>query len=85
MKYLGITPSVSTLALSLAAWSEVSVQAPLLERFQGGGGTGDLDEGREFVRLIEWIKEWVGEKRTPDVKEVVKWTSIMGKIRNMKR
>ena len=84
MRYLGITPSTSTLALSLAAWSEVSVQAPLLERFQSGG-TGDGNEGREYVRLVEWIKEWVGEKRIPGVKEITKWSSIIEKVRNVKR
>ncbi|KAF5353405.1 hypothetical protein D9756_008005 [Leucocoprinus leucothites] len=88
MKYLGIVPSASTLALSLAAWSEVSVQAPLLERFQRGGdgdGSGGSDEGREYVRLVEWIKEWVGEKRMPCVKEIAKWWTVIEKVREVRR
>ncbi|KAJ3564338.1 hypothetical protein NP233_g8362 [Leucocoprinus birnbaumii] len=89
MKYLGIKPSSSTLALTLAAWSEVSVQAPLLERFHaiggGGGNEGQGDEGREYLRLVEWMKGWVGEKRMPDAKEIRKWWSVIEKVREVKR
>jgi pentatricopeptide repeat protein len=85
MKYLGIQPSTSTLALSLAAWSEVSVQAPLLERFQRGLGGDENVEGREYVKLVEWIKGWVGEKRLPGVKEIAKWGKIAEKVREERR
>jgi hypothetical protein len=81
MKFLNIQPSNSTLALSLAVWSEVSVQAPLVERFHSGGAG---DEGKEYVKLKEWIKDWVGE-RIPGVKEVMKWGRIIEKVRERKQ
>ncbi len=103
MRYLRIQPSSSTLALALAAWSEVSVQAPLLEEFAaaknavlrsvGGsnsqeslsndeGGTERLDgRGKEYTKLVNWIREWVGEKRVPSVREVGKWERVVLNVR----
>ncbi|KXN85232.1 hypothetical protein AN958_11507 [Leucoagaricus sp. SymC.cos] len=76
MRFIGIQPSNSIIALSLAAWSEVSVAAPLVERFNQR-----RYEGREYVRLVEWIKDWVGERRIPGLKEVMKWSRIVENVR----
>lgn len=87
MKYLRIQPSSSTLALSLAAWSEVSIQAPLVERIQSGGGGVEVEGmiGREYVKLVRWIRDWVGEKRMPGAREIGKWEKVVRKVREVKR
>jgi hypothetical protein len=83
MRGLGITPHRRTLAYALVFWAEVSVGAPLLERFRsrgGGGGGGSGSGGRggggvgqgqgEYVRLLRWMEEWVGAEKVPDEAEV---------------
>jgi len=59
MRALDIWPRVFTLAYALVFWAEVSIGPPLLERLRGRN-----DEG-EYVRLVRWMEEWVGEN-VPD-------------------
>ncbi|KAF7759680.1 hypothetical protein Agabi119p4_11375 [Agaricus bisporus var. burnettii] len=95
MKFLGIQPSNSTLALALAVWREVSCQAPLIESFQRVVTTQNNNnnnnssreyenEGREFGRLVKWIGEWVGEERVPKGEDVGKWMRILREVREVK-
>ncbi|KAF9450732.1 hypothetical protein P691DRAFT_773656 [Macrolepiota fuliginosa MF-IS2] len=116
MKYLGIQPSKALLAVALAAWSEVSVYAPLVERWHhgrgsessrviegspgsssgdGGGDDGKNkrkkrsemigpERGREYVRLVEWLVDWVGEVRMPTEIEVGKWERVLEKAREVR-
>lgn len=74
MREIGIQPTVATLSVALAFWSEVSVQAPLIEQWWG-------QENSEYVKLERWIKEWVGEKRAPSQAELGKWHQIVDKMR----
>ena len=59
MRALGIKPRKRTLAYSLVFWAEVSIGAPLLERFR-------LHEDGEYARLVRWMEEWVGVENVPD-------------------
>ncbi|KDR78316.1 hypothetical protein GALMADRAFT_278574 [Galerina marginata CBS 339.88] len=75
MKELGIRPSDSTLAVSLVFWSEVSVQAPLVEQWSGGPGRN------EYTKLVDWIRDWVGEKRIPNDQLLIKWRGVANRMR----
>jgi pentatricopeptide repeat protein len=74
MREIGIQPTVTTLSVALVFWSEVSVQAPLIEQWWG-------EENSEYVRLERWIREWVGEERVPGQAELEKWHRIVDKMR----
>jgi pentatricopeptide repeat protein len=74
MREIDIQPSGATLSVALTFWSEVSVQAPLIEQWWG-------EENSEYTRLERWIKDWVGEERVPDQKELEKWHRIVDKMR----
>lgn len=74
MREIGIQPTVATLSVALAFWSEVSVQAPLIEKWWG-------EENSEYVRLERWIREWVGKERVPNQAELEKWHRIVGELR----
>jgi hypothetical protein len=74
MREIGIQPTGATLAVALAFWSEVSLQAPLIEQWWG-------EENSEYLRLERWIREWVGEERMPSPTELGKWHRIADKMR----
>jgi pentatricopeptide repeat protein len=76
MRALGISPSRSTLSVALVFWAEVSMQAPLIEKWSGGASKS------EYTRLVEWIVDWVGEQRLPEDAHFMKWLHIIEKIRN---
>jgi hypothetical protein len=78
MKELGIQPSDSTIAVALVFWAEVSVQAPLVEKWTGG------PEKNEYSKLVNWIRDWVGEKRLPYGRRLYKWQCIVKKMRETK-
>ncbi|KAI0298467.1 hypothetical protein B0F90DRAFT_1732731 [Multifurca ochricompacta] len=59
MRAMGIAPRTPTLAYALVFWAEVSVGAPLLERWRGASGG-------EYVRLVKWMEDWVGVENVPD-------------------
>ncbi|KAF8797545.1 hypothetical protein BYT27DRAFT_7247056 [Phlegmacium glaucopus] len=75
MKELRIQPSDSTLAVALVFWAEVGVQAPLVEKWTGG------PENNEYTKLVDWIRDWVGEKRLPHARMLYKWQGIVKKMR----
>ena len=75
MKELCIVPKESTIAVALAFWSELGVQAPLVEKWSGG------PELNEFAKLVNWITGWVGKKRLPRQEMLVKWQGIVRKMR----
>ncbi|KAF8154189.1 hypothetical protein B0H34DRAFT_661422 [Crassisporium funariophilum] len=79
MKELGIQPSDSTVAVALVFWGEVSAQAPLVERWSGG------PEKNEYSRLVDWIRDWVGEMRLPHGRTLYKWQGIVKKMRESAR
>ena len=75
MKELGIVPRDSTIAVALVFWAELGVQAPLVEKWSGG------PEKNEYSKLVEWIRDWVGEKMLPDPEMLHKWQGIVKKMR----
>ena len=78
MKELRIQPSDSTIAVALVFWAEVSVQAPLVEKWAGG------PENNEYSKLVNWIRDWIGEKRLPYARRLYKWQCIVKKMRETK-
>ena len=78
MKGLGINPSDSTIAVALVFWAELGVQAPLIEKWTGG------PENNEYSKLVDWIRDWVGEKRLPCSRTLYKWQCIVKKMRETK-
>ncbi|KAF9481590.1 hypothetical protein BDN70DRAFT_517808 [Pholiota conissans] len=79
MRELGLQPSESTLAVALVFWAEVSVQAPLVERWNGGPGRN------EYAKLVEWIADWVGKKRVPGERTLQKWRGVVSSMRKPAR
>lgn len=63
MKYLGVRPSGNTLATALVYWSEVSLDGPLIEKWQGEGRSG-------YVQLVRWMEKWVGPMKMPTREEM---------------
>ncbi|EPQ55890.1 hypothetical protein GLOTRDRAFT_121282 [Gloeophyllum trabeum ATCC 11539] len=61
MRALAIPPRKATLALALAYWGEVSMNAPLVERVTGQN---------EYRRLWAWMGGWVGERGMPTREDV---------------
>lgn len=78
MKALGIQPSDSTIAVALVFWAEVGVQAPLVEKWTGG------PENNEYSKLVNWIRDWVGDERLPHARTLYKWQCIVKKMRETK-
>jgi len=77
MREVGVKPSQATLAVALVFWEEVSVQAPLVERWVMGG------EGEsEYVKLKEWIRDWVGGRRLPSERMLGVWHQKVAKMRS---
>ncbi|KDQ55932.1 hypothetical protein JAAARDRAFT_36707 [Jaapia argillacea MUCL 33604] len=56
MRALNVLPDKKTLALALAFWGEVSIRAPLLDRWRGR---------EEYEGLVRWVGEWVGRGALP--------------------
>ena len=75
MKELSIIPSDSTIAVALVFWAELGVQAPLVEKWSGG------PENNEYSRLVNWIMDWVGEKKLPRPEMLYKWQCIVKEMR----
>ncbi|GBE87174.1 hypothetical protein SCP_1004210 [Sparassis crispa] len=57
MRHLDVKPSRNTLATALVYWAEVSMDSPLVEHWKS--------ERSEYLRLIRWMKEWVGSENLP--------------------
>ena len=76
MKALRIQPSDSTIAVALVFWAEVTVQAPLVEKWSGG------PEKNQYAKLVEWLRAWVGDKRLPHWRTLQKWQGIVNKMRS---
>ena len=70
MRALGLAPRARTLAYALVFWAEVSIGAPLLERWRGGVGGEGWSGGGEYLRFVRWLEEWVGVGNVPDEAEV---------------
>ncbi|KAI0248400.1 hypothetical protein BJV78DRAFT_1236389 [Lactifluus subvellereus] len=77
MRALGLAPRARTLAYALVFWAEVSMGAPLLERWRTGDGVGGSGGGSrsgggggEYLRFVRWLEEWVGVGNVPDEAEV---------------
>ncbi|TFK72381.1 hypothetical protein BDN72DRAFT_335398 [Pluteus cervinus] len=89
MRASGIQPSRSTIALALVLWAEVSIPAPIIESLQNqgyGNGYGWGTKGQrgknEYEKLIEWVEDWVGEKRMPNHDRIEKWHKIISRMRD---
>ncbi|PFH47628.1 hypothetical protein AMATHDRAFT_67424 [Amanita thiersii Skay4041] len=75
MRASGVAPDRATLAAALIFWSEVGVHPPLIESWMGG------EERSPYGRLVEWMKEWVGEGRMPRVENLRRWQAWVRKVR----
>jgi hypothetical protein len=78
MRALRVKPSMRTLAVSLVFWGEVSLQAPLLEKWAG-------ERGSQYQRLRSWMAGWVGERNVPTDRVVGEWVMIVEKMRRVER
>ncbi|KAF9468297.1 hypothetical protein BDZ94DRAFT_777866 [Collybia nuda] len=77
MRELRITPKQELLAMALVLWSEISVQAPLIEAWAGGA------ERNEYTRLVEWLQDWVGRKQMPSEGMLDRWRRIVARNREI--
>ncbi|KAF8626029.1 hypothetical protein AX15_005119 [Amanita polypyramis BW_CC] len=75
MRASRIRPDRATLAIALVFWAEVSVHAPLIESWMGGEGKN------QFTRLVEWMKDWVGEEKMPKPENVSRWLHLVKRMR----
>ena len=73
MRALDIKPSRHTLSVALVFWAEVSLHGPLIEKLVG--------ERSEYLNLVRWIREWVGDKGTPNDKDMRRWLKHVARIR----
>ena len=78
MKELCILPTESTIAVALVFWAELGVQAPLVEKWSGG------PEKNEYSRLVDWIRDWVGNKKIPSPNMLYKWQRVVRKMREFR-
>jgi hypothetical protein len=69
MRALGIKPTRDTLSLALVFWAEVSLHGPLIEKLVG--------ERSEYVRLVRWIREWVGHRNAPNDRDIRRLLKIV--------
>ncbi|KAI0073182.1 hypothetical protein K474DRAFT_242956 [Panus rudis PR-1116 ss-1] len=63
MQHLSIVPSKLTIATALIHWSEVGMDAPLIEAIKGG------PDNSPYHKFVRWITEWVGKDGMPTGKE----------------
>ncbi|KII90134.1 hypothetical protein PLICRDRAFT_108304 [Plicaturopsis crispa FD-325 SS-3] len=75
MRALGVSPAQSTLAMALVFWGEVSLQAPLIESWAGGRASS------EYEKLVQWIRDWVGDDRVPKDHHIGHWLRQVKKMR----
>jgi len=75
MREAGVRPRAATLAVALVFWQEVSVQAPLVERWRGG------DARDEYEKLRVWMEEWVGHEYMPRPSLVAEWCRKVASMR----
>ena len=80
MRALGIVPRKRTLAYALVFWAEVSVGAPLVERWL----RADSSKG-EYVRLVRWLEEWVGAGAGGSVPDEADVGEAMRRVDAMRR
>jgi hypothetical protein len=73
MRVLDIKPSRHTLSVALVFWAEVSLHGPLIEKLVG--------ERSEYLKLVRWIREWVGDKGAPNDKDIRRWLKHVARIR----
>lgn len=64
MRSLGVRPSKITLATALVHYTEVGMDAPLIERFKGGPTRSP------YAVLMGWMRAWVGEESMPTRSEM---------------
>ncbi|KAI0764106.1 hypothetical protein BC629DRAFT_923448 [Irpex lacteus] len=64
MRSLGVRPSKTTLATALVHYTEVGMDAPLIERFKGGPTRSP------YAVLMGWMRAWVGEESMPTRSEM---------------
>ncbi|KAH9943760.1 hypothetical protein B0H21DRAFT_695230 [Amylocystis lapponica] len=62
MQRLGVMPSRNTLATALVYWAEVSMDAPLIERWKGGTS--------EYSKLVRWMRDWIGDGGMPRASDI---------------
>ena len=82
MRTLGVQPSTSTLAVSLVLWGEVCA------RVDGHGGGGDGGDGaklgeEQYLALVAYLRDWVGERRVPHWRTLEKWRGLVGRMRGV--
>jgi len=58
-------------------WSEISVQAPLVEKWNGGR------DKSEYHKFKWWLKDWVGVDRIPNNEVLNKWRKIIFQMRTV--
>lgn len=66
MRALRVHPSKVTLATALVHWMDVSMDAPLIERFKGNQGRNP------YVALTQWLEGWVGKGGMPVREDMAK-------------
>ena len=92
MRTLSIQPSKSTLAIALVMWGEVCARVDAAASaslpFMGvGGGEGNnkrrmMKPGEgQYLVLVDYLREWVGEGRLPHWKTLEKWREVLGRMR----
>lgn len=59
MRTLQVKPSQRTLCFALIFWAEVSLRGPLFEDW------AERNERSEYGRLVQWIRDWVGDRKVP--------------------
>ncbi|KAI5887863.1 uncharacterized protein SCHCODRAFT_01039388 [Schizophyllum commune H4-8] len=74
MRALRVRPRPRTLAVALALWAEVAMEAPLVQR---------MSRGDEYARLEAWIEQWAREAgfRVPEARSLSKWRRWLEKQR----
>lgn len=74
MRTLSIQPSNSTLALALVLWGKVCAHV------DASAPKEKLGES-QYVALVDYLRDWVGEDRLPHWRTLEKWRGIVVKMR----
>ncbi|KAK0480465.1 hypothetical protein EDD18DRAFT_833288 [Armillaria luteobubalina] len=67
MKGLGIEPTRDTVAMALVFWTEAC----------------GLQPGSPWKKLVEWLREWLGDEFMPDTRKLVKWREIIVRMKGL--